>query len=427
MRRHQTLLIGLGIGLAACDSASDGTAPSRSVQGQPAVGRVLGTPFETILDEFNQFSNEVPEFAGVYVDATGVPVVLLTDLAAENAARGKLATRIAARSGTSTPMRAAKAQYSFKDLLRWRLAARSVLSRYSVVSVGIDDRENRVRIGVTAASEIAALYSTLESMGVPRLAVDVRVQQRPSPVVTLRDYVRPVRGGLKIATQNGDCSYGFSAILNNYPGSQFFITASHCTPQRGVVDSVTFYQPTYLYSGGIIGTEVVDPAPMTGYPCPGADPCRYSDAAAIQFAAGVSYTHNAIARTMSSGSSSGSITISSSTPNFTISWVGSWAYSGTTLQKIGQRTGWTYGNVDQVCIDFTLGGWVFLCTFSVNGGVGAGDSGAPVFYRTTSTNVSLYGIVFAGLIDPYTGLGNTYYYSTFGSISTDMGGMAVFY
>src|SRR5439155_22136942 len=66
---------------------------------------------------------------------------------------------------------------------------------------------------------------------------------------------------------------------------------------------------------------------------------------------------------------------------------------GQTVNKIGRTTGWTQGQVTNTCVNTGVSGTniVLLCQNFVDAGVGAGDSGSPVFSIVSGNNVVLHG------------------------------------
>lgn len=99
------------------------------------------------------------------------------------------------------------------------------------------------------------------------------------------------------------------------------------------------------------------------------------------FKSGVSVEFGNIVRTTSHGTSPGSITIDSANPRFRIIGEAAYPVAGQTLEKIGRTTGWTYGQVTNTCVDTNVAGSniTLLCQDYVSAGIGAGDSGSPVF------------------------------------------------
>jgi hypothetical protein len=77
------------------------------------------------------------------------------------------------------------------------------------------------------------------------------------------------------------------------------------------------------------------------------------------------------------------------------------SYSGT-VHKVGRTTGWSSGNVTNTCATVNVSGSniQLLCQTLVQRSgtviVQGGDSGSPVFQRTSDDNVTLVGILWGG-------------------------------
>ncbi|HEY9506407.1 MAG TPA: hypothetical protein VIQ27_10575, partial [Gemmatimonadales bacterium] len=99
------------------------------------------------------------------------------------------------------------------------------------------------------------------------------------------------------------------------------------------------------------------------------------------------------------------------------------ASTGQTVHKVGRTTGWTRGGVSATCVNVNVSGTNItqLCQTLVTAGVGAGDSGSPVFRRQSGTNnVRLVGILWGG-----DGT-NLYVYSPISNIEAELGALTTF-
>jgi hypothetical protein len=236
-------------------------------------------------------------------------------------------------------------------------------------------------------------------LGIPASAVIVEWTAPIRLAATLRSRVRPVRGGLQINFTQFICTLGFNALKN---GVSSFITNSHCTKTQGGNQGTLYYQPLSSTANSFIGTEAADPNYFQGGVCPAGRKCRYSDAARATYNSGVSFSLGQIARTTSRGALTGSITISTANPFFTITAERANPVAGAQANKIGRTTGWTFGQISATCVAVNVSGTNItqLCQSLVGAGVGAGDSGSPVFSRSgTGGNVTLLGILWGGSSD----------------------------
>jgi hypothetical protein len=190
------------------------------------------------------------------------------------------------------------------------------------------------------------------------------------------------------------------------------------------VQNTVFYQHSNA-SGNRIGIETADPGYFTGSPCPAGRRCRYSDSSFARLDSTSTDQFARIARTTSAGSSSGSITVSTTAPRFTIAATANFPNAGQTLNKMGRTTGWTRGSVQSTCVDVNVSGTTItqLCQDIVGAGSGGGDSGSPVFSASTSSsnvNATLYGILWGG-----DSAGTIFVMSAFENITSELGALTV--
>ena len=165
-------------------------------------------------------------------------------------------------------------------------------------------------------------------------------------------------------------------------------------------DATTFYQPI-VQSGYAIGYEVAEApthTPSQTPDCTGTYPCRYSDLLLGYYQTQSNGLVGYIYGTTSRSTTIGSIT----TANLiSIDDEILWPLLGDELNKIGQRTGWTYGTVAATCVSQLIPGrgtyTYMMCFNGVDAGSFSGDSGANVFYYNGSNNTAqLAGQLFGG-------------------------------
>ena len=265
--------------------------------------------------------------------------------------------------------------------------------------IDLDEAGNQVAIGLANGSGRPELEATLGRHLQPR--------------ETLLGRVRPVEGGLANAVSfNGVaqeipwCTYGFSA---EYNGVDVMLTASHRTNRIYRADG----SPTVFYQDSVkgadqIGSEYYDPEASIGCASPqGYYLCgRYSDAAMIEYDAGVNFDLGFIARTSFRSTNfgfDGSITIDSQHPQFRITASQDYPVAGQQVDKVGLRSGWTSGAVlqDGTCVDvLAIGGpgddsttlYLRACTYRATYQSRNHDSGSPVFIWPGGDDVTLVGI-----------------------------------
>lgn len=363
---------------AACH---DATTPTDSPAGpDAAVQQAPRTPDLALL------ARSVPGFGGFYLD-DGVPTVYLTDVSRVSVAEAALA------GYGFSGVRVQQGRYTYQQLdgWFWQVSA-AALAHTGVVFVDLDEANNRVLVGVENPAGAAIARRVVARLGVPAAAVAIQETEPIHYVATLRDRVRPLVGGLQIRFEGFLCTLGFNAELGTNSG---FLINSHCTTNESTVDGTLYYQPLNQVADEFIGTEILDPPffqRTNG--CPPGRLCRWSDAAYAERDANATATLGGIAKT--TGANNGSLEIAGgfsiraeATTNATV---------GEIVNKVGRTTGWTQGQVTNSCVNTGVSGTriVRLCQDFVSAGVGAGDSGSPVFAITSGDDVTLKGILWGG-------------------------------
>ena len=252
--------------------------------------------------------DDLPGFAGFYKE-NGRLVVLLKDNSSHlTAARGVIGEffRTPPRGGSPevtanltsqvNDMIARSAVFDFRELQGWRLAIRRTdLSEHGVHGLWINESSNQVVVRIDDESKVREARGAIEDLGVPGEAFRIVVGSRPTDYASnLRSTVTPRIGGIQVSRNTtAACTLGFNVRRTSAGGGplDFFTTAGHCTDTLGVENSTAFGQP--WISSGEIGVEVSDP-PLFTYStnsdCPENpnpdNPCRYSDAALVDYTAG---------------------------------------------------------------------------------------------------------------------------------------------
>ena len=280
------------------------------------------------------------------------------------------------------------------------------------VFIDLDERTNRLLIGVEHSGAAASVRGVLARLGIPSAAVTVELAEPIYQVATLRDLVRPVTAGLQINFGQFVCSIGFNATLN---GQASFVTASHCTDRQGGTEGTQYFQPSSSVAGSFIGTEVDDPKYFRGGVCPKGKKCRFSDSARIAYAAGVASDLGGIAQT--TGANNGSLTIAG-TMRITAD-DNSGGAVGQVANQIGRTTGWTSGAITNTCVHTNVSGSNItqLCQTFVSAGVGGGDSGSDVF-RVSGGTATLLGVLWGG-----NGAGTQFVFSPLGQVRQELGAL----
>lgn len=335
--------------------------------------------------EYLRMAAEIPGFGGLYYDEQGFANVVLVDTAQAAKLRA-LGPDVKVRQG----------RFDFRQLHAWKTSLLDVMSNPDVVYLDIDEAKNVVRVAVNKDSVVksqaaAAVADFAKKSGVPAEALAVSEVAPIHNLASLRDRVRPVPGGVQIAFGGFVCTMGFGATRAGVVG---FVSNSHCSGTQGGVQGTVIYQNSNS-SSNRIGVETVDPAYFTGSGCPAGRRCRYSDTAFFRYDSSALREFGRIARTTGVGS----LTVSTTSPRFTISGTSNFPTAGQVLNKMGRTTGWSRGSVSNTCVNINVSGTTItqLCQDLVTANVAGGDSGSPVFSATTTgTTATLIGILWGG-------------------------------
>ena len=335
--------------------------------------------------EIEEMAELVPGFGGMFYDEKGQPTVYLTDSSSELRLKSIIPDVVILQG-----------DYDFRTLQRYRVELRSALSIDGVVALDVDERSNRVRISIS--QDLNPKQRSQLRRRLMRMSADpdaVTIDERPEFLnhATVQDTVRPVVGGLQIASPRAVCTLGF--VVNR--GTQF-ITNSHCTLIPGVVENTPFTQNA---RGRQIGVEVVDPLCVQGPGCPPGRVCCNSDAALADFNPGTFAGQGLIARTVTCNT--GTFNDFELNGNLFTSGTAT-ASVGQVVTKVGNISGCRRGTVAQTCADVNVGGTntTLLCQTIVqaNGFPISlpGDSGSPVFFQDGNNAVAV-GLLWGGSSD----------------------------
>jgi hypothetical protein len=306
--------------------------------------------------------------------------------------------------------------YDFRDLQAWKDAVRPELAATGAVYLDIDEQRNRLVFGVERESVdrfTEELQRFLRTTRVPPEAVIVEAAEPIEPLELLTDKIRPVPAGVQISIGGGFCTLGTNAVRAGVKG---FITASHCTATRGVVDGTIFFQSTFV-AGNAIGVETVDPPFFTGGTCPSGRFCRRSDAAFAAYSSASFSAGAKIANPLFWGVNSGTLQTSLVMPRLpVVNFVFGSVSSGSVVFKVGRTTGGTMGSVINTCIDTNVAGSIvtMICQDRAGALSAPGDSGSPVFVQSGGA-ATLAGILWGGS-------SGTYVYSPWLFVFSELGG-----
>lgn len=438
-------IISISLALSSCESALNQNTPASS-QPRVATSQANNTqrtkPQSLTYDQkLVQLAKEIPGFGGLFINQSGQLSIYMTHPTKQKAKAAAvlssftpLAKSLAHlknegqkyQSASVSHMAIKKGQYTFLQLYAWKGQIRSkILSMKGVYSDGIDESQNQLSIGVKDKAVKAKVSKKLAQLNIPGDAVTIFKMSKPTFATSLRDEVDTYSGGIKISMSQGWCTMGPPVKYRETASGPYvkgWITASHCTPPvGGGVHGVQFYQP--ILTGNYAGIEVRDP-PFTSQKCWQGNEgiCRQSDAALISYTNYTPYlVTGGIYKTTSRGHNHGSRTISE---RFHVKYIDNFILQGVENNKIGARTGWTYGNVSATCVDETVitaaGAVTVVCQNVVQAGADHGDSGSPVFETTSDPDAIILDGVLSGI---YTKNGNQYFwYSSVTRIKTELSG-----
>lgn len=421
-------VLGLALVVAGCLPDSPltpaehlGEARAVRSQGSPASGARL-----TIDDEYARIADEVPGFAGIYFDGSGVPVVLLKNSQAASEARGRLselllrgangnAAQVAQVAGQMASLRVEHARFDFRELYDWYkdMVISAAFAVSGVVMTDIDERRNRIVVGVRDGASLGRARASMAALGLPRDAYDVAeydvaglempastqhvedcdpmtaIIECPEPpsgasgdTTSLRATRRPIIGGLQIQYSEGfsafNCSLGYNIVHRDAVGTlsanRYFVTNSHC----GAIGQMTGMSMGQSTAFENVSNELADPpffSAGTDAMCPPGRLCRYSDASLFQYYSPTLGAHGRVAFP-----NLGQLNVGLQREVV----AGGDPVVGMVVHRIGRTTGRSVGTVDQTCANFVVydegfdTGRMFLCQSRATYASASGDSGGPV-------------------------------------------------
>jgi hypothetical protein len=396
----------------------------------------------TLDDQFVRMAKLVPEFGGMFLDRDGELNVYMAARDGRRvggpgveARRARLEEALAVvfgpefvhpgvPAGRRPPIRIVDGNYDVLQLVEWRKGLDRALTVPGIVFTDLDERQNRLTIGVEAGAPRELVDAKVRQLGLPADVVVIEESPPIVPYASLVDRLRPVQGGVQIGDGGvirGGCTLGFNALRGTTSG---FVTASHCTRIRGDVGSPILQPLHSQFIDNRIGVEVADP-PYFTVGCPLGRICRHSDSAFAAYDNASLSGRNTLVRTRGPN---GSITVDNAAPAFTVVGETDMPVLGTVVNKVGRSTGWTAGIVTGTCINVNLVGTnlTYLCQHKVTPTTSpgprrigdCGDSGAPVFQVLTDGGVSLHGILCCGAPG-----GTEFYFSSMASIEAELGAL----
>lgn len=461
-----------GLLLTACTDSSRMSSPTRDRHAADRVlpGRANAHTYDIHAD-FLDIESRVPGFAGIFIDSTGNPTVLLTDRAQEQAAAAEARLFFARRGDArDLPIRFQSATFPYSSLHGWLRQIQEAGPTPGLVSIGIDHRLNRIQLGAAGPTAKALIADLVRTLGVPLGAVVMRQESEPKPVVaSIADRIDPIVSSFEIAVGPdylvspgyARCTAGYNVYSTRLSGLQMLV-ASHCTRyylQQDPSGTTAFQDMDSTVrrcQGSICGPRPVDDGTDFGWEgldpdayqagsicqwdicgdCPSGFLCRWSDATLLTY----SSRRSGVFGEMGVTGVRGQNTLDYA-GDLLLGYAPDYPLQGEYVDKIGVSTGWTTGQVDAACVDVNFN-WpgnywqgpksvrlwcqAHVERTSSDQSMGQnGDSGGPVFYY----NYALHGrngpsgIVWAKTnYDPITeGPGTGIYYSPVANINRELG------
>lgn len=377
--------------LVACVDAP--THPSQQATSRRVSAQLSRTPyshFVTYDDYMEQIAETEPTFAGMYFE-NGSLIVMSTDASrSATALRTAITEVLSDRRLSTAAIQVRPATYSWAQLYAWGKNLPGIFSVSGVTSTNIDQRTNRISIGIASDASRAPVLATLTNAGIPAVAITFHQRGVGRFTSSLADELRDILGGVRVAidTSNDYCTIGFNTVDSN--GTALFATNGHCSATFGASnDGTRFWQNTPVTAEriGVEGRESIlfSSSDYSGCPSSG-DYCKFSDLDLGVYNAGTisSQSVGFLYRPTSRTRFDSNLTVTSGA-NFAIEIRGKqlYAYLGDTVDKIGSRTGWTYGPVTATCATETVtngvNNYYLLCSEEADLAQGPGDSGSSVF------------------------------------------------
>ena len=399
---HSTTLALLITAVAAC--ADPATSPRDLAATNAASEIALPLP----QTASGRFAAALEQFGGAFV-SNGVLHVAVTESSAASDARRIVDEHLRASPRGPMTIAIVPARYSYRQLWDWQATILHDWAILQLRSVAVDERANRLRIGVGDSVAALATRARISGFAIPTDAFSVEIVGTPTMLATLNSRLRPTHAGIRttsVAPQSSNiqriCTYGPNVSVG---GERHMVTNSHCTDgELGIMSDAVFYQPA-VSTLNRYGREIIDPPYESGLPgCPTGKLCRYSDAALVKVTDTSSngWEVATVARPVQRAvlpTLSGSLEIDAANSKFTLTAVLTHVFQGDTVEKVGRHSGWTAGEVSLACITQIAAvgsSYVNLCTIGAFMGAGEGDSGAPVLFRNSQGQYLLVGILWGG-------------------------------
>lgn len=136
----------------------------------------------TYDDLLLRVDKQAPGFGGMFVDSDGRLAVYILDTTKLAATRVAIEAVFGSNHVPAAGIRAVQGQYSISQLKTWTERASRLLSTPGVTIVDLDERRNRVVVGIDGVDRTRAISRELPSLRIPRNAVLIEIVSPIRPV-----------------------------------------------------------------------------------------------------------------------------------------------------------------------------------------------------------------------------------------------------
>jgi hypothetical protein len=164
------------VAVCACvaQTATASPAPRSELQAK--------TRLPTYDDLLLQVDKQAPGFGGMFIDSDGRLAVYVRDTARLAATRAAIESVFGSNRIPGAGIRAIHGQYSVSQLKAWSERASRLLALPGVTIVDMDERKNRVVVGIDGVNRTDAVTHELSRSRIPRNAILVEVLGPIKPV-----------------------------------------------------------------------------------------------------------------------------------------------------------------------------------------------------------------------------------------------------
>jgi len=409
---------------ASVRAANAGLSSLAGDRAQQIRWAVQGRRLRRGQDDMLRIEAVVPGFAGYYVDENEQIVLLQKSPSPASAQTLRKMVYDTYSTHPSAIVRAIMARasnamvqdavFSLSELVAWE---RTVLEKCQDIpgcnGTGVSVVNNKLTVTVDQAENVTSTRVALAALGIPPEAQNIEISG-PVVLTVVRwtDVVRPTRGGIMVTMHGAPGwpdtvqlseSHGFNVQLSDQPGTPTqFLTSGHAPNEFNATNGHLgdqIYQASYFLGHGVIGTITTNPPWETATCLPGYQYCTQYDGALGTFSAGVSGDRRiGTSRYEGDNGQVGTQEINNWYPIVGTLEPDQVTTNPTGVHKSGYRTGTTTGAMTETyySVQATNFPWGFTGHVSVlfwgfarvsHMGWGGGDSGAPVFARTTACGV----------------------------------------